>query len=171
MAPAELLTGLTLEGGWKVEGVVAKRPNATGGHFSTGYLVVHPDGRKGFLKAMDYTAAFDNPQVDLATVLNALTKAYIFERDICLRCRDQGLRRVVHAIDHGTIQINPDKSLSKVQYLIFERADSDIRAYLDAQVSFDQAFAFRTLHHVAIGLEQFHSVNVAHQDLKKPFQK
>lgn len=165
MTPAEMLERAILDGGWKVVKVAARKPNATGGHFSKGYIVEHLDGREGFLKAMDYTAAFA-PFVDTAFMLNVLTETYLFEKNLCLRCRDQSLRRVVHAIDSGTIQLNPANPLSKVEYLLFEKADGDIRAHLDAQADFDVAFALRALHNVAVGLEQLHRVNVAHQDLK-----
>jgi hypothetical protein len=166
MKPSESLAGMTLDGGWNVLKIAARKPNATGGYFSTGYLVENADGRQGFLKAMDYMEAFA-PFVDTAVMLNALTQTYLFEKNLCLRCRDQKLRRVVHAIDSGTVQLNPAMPLSRVEYLIFERADSDIRAHLDAQDEFDAAFAIRTLHHVATGLEQLHKANIAHQDLER----
>src|SRR5204862_166519 len=60
----------------------------------------------------------------------------------------------------------PNDAMSTVEYLIFEKADADIRAHLDAHADLDIAFALRALHHVAIGLKQLHSVNVAHQDVK-----
>lgn len=165
MGPAQSLTGLTLDDGWKVTGLAPRQKNATGGFFSVGYIVVRSDGREAFLKAMDYSAAVNTP-LDMAVKLNALTETYLFEKNLCLRCRDQNLKRIVHAIDSGTIRLNPSDPLSTVEYLIFEKAEADIRSHLDAQVDFDIAFALRTLHHVAVGLNQLHKVNVAHQDLK-----
>ena len=165
MGPAHALTGLTLDGGWTVTGLATRQRNATGGFFSVGYHVVHSDGREAFLKAMDYSAAVSSP-VNMAVMLNALTEMYLFEKNLCLRCRDQQLRRVVHAIESGTIRLNPADPMSTVEYLIFEKADADIRAHLDAQAELDVAFALRALHHVAVGLNQLHGVSVAHQDLK-----
>jgi serine/threonine protein kinase len=148
-----------------VKGLAPRQKNATGGFFSVGYIVVRSNGREAFLKAMDYSAAVSSP-VDMAVMLNALTKMYLFEKELCLRCRDQNLKRIVHAIDSGTIRLNSNDPLSTVEYLIFEKADADIRGHLDAQIDLDTAFALRTLHHVAVGLNQLHKVNVAHQDLK-----
>jgi serine/threonine protein kinase len=165
MGPAQSLAGLTLDGGWKVVGLAARQKNATGGFFSVGYNAVGPDGRHCFLKAMDYSAAVSTP-IDMAVMLHSLTQTYLFEKNLCLRCRDQSLKRVVHAIDSGTVRLNPADPLSTVEYLIFERADGDIRAHLDAQADLDIAFVLRALHHVAVGLNQLHGVNVAHQDLK-----
>jgi hypothetical protein len=38
-APAHHLAGRTLDGGWKVVSIVTRSPDATGGHFSVGYVV------------------------------------------------------------------------------------------------------------------------------------
>jgi eukaryotic-like serine/threonine-protein kinase len=167
MNPAELLEGMTLEGGWKVLRRINKKPNATGAHFSTGYLVQNEEDHEGFLKAMDYSEAFDHPDPRfVALLLNEKTDAYLFEKTLCEKCSDHSMRRVVHAIASGTVRVNPIDKYSIVEYLIFEMAQGDVRAQLDAHASFDLAFAVRTLHHVSVGLKQLHSRNIAHQDLK-----
>src|SRR4029078_6903029 len=51
-------------------------------------------------------------------------------------------------------------------YLIVELADGDIRSHLDTQAVLDAVFVMKMLHHVAIGLKQLHTANIAHQDLK-----
>jgi serine/threonine protein kinase len=162
--PAKILQGKELAGGWNVLRRIDRKPNATGGHFSTGYEVVHNDGRRGFLKALDYYEAFQSE--DTARVLNGLTQAFNFERDLCLKCKASALSNVVHPIEHGELKASPLDPFSKVSYLIFEMADGDIRHHLDAQDEFDAAFVLRALHHVAVGLNQLHGVDVAHQDLK-----
>jgi len=166
--PADELEGKTLSGGWVVVKKVVPRPNATGGNFSTGYLVEHKEsGRLGFLKAMDYSAAFQaSNTIDM---LRVMADTYTFERDICLKCKDYKIKRIVHAIDHGTHEAdpgNPFRHFLKVEYLIFERADGDIRSHLDQQSTFDLVFALRTLHSAATALEQLHLAGIAHQDVK-----
>lgn len=165
MNAAKMLVGVPLPNGWQVMQPALRGPSATGGFFSSGYLVQNSDGRQGFLKAMDYSAAFQQPK-HTAEILNSMTNSYLFERQVCEKCRDRQLRKVVHAVDAFTIQVDPNNLMSTVECLVFERADGDIRAYFDAQVSFDLAFVLRTLHHVATGLEQLHRVKIAHQDLK-----
>jgi serine/threonine protein kinase len=166
--PADELEGKTLPGNWLVVQKVVPRPNATGGNFSTGYLVEHKEsGRRGFLKAMDYSAAFQAQNT--IDIMKNMADTYTFERDICLKCKDSKIKRVVHAIDHGTYQgdpTNPFVQFLKVEYLIFERADGDIRSHLDQQTTFDLAFALRTLHSIAAALEQLHRAGIAHQDVK-----
>jgi serine/threonine protein kinase len=167
MNPAEMLEGMKLDSGWDVVEKIIKRPNATGGFFSTGYRVRHQDGKEGFLKAMDYSNAFDNPDPKLASLLlNQMTDAYLFEKELCDRCRDQCLRRVVHAIASGTVKTNPKDKHSIVEYLIFELADGDVRLHLDTHAQLDLAFTLRTLHNVAAALNQLHLADIAHQDLK-----
>lgn len=160
-----MLVGVPLPNGWEVLQAARRGKSATGGFFSSGYLVRNTDGRQGFLKAMDYSAAFAQ-HIDTAAMLNSMTSAYLFERKVCEKCRDRQLRKVVHAIDTFTIQPVPNNWMSTVECLVFERADGDIRAHLDAQDRFDLVFVLRTLHHVATGLEQLHRVKIAHQDLK-----
>jgi serine/threonine protein kinase len=165
LRPAENLTGVKLQTGWTVESIVSKKPTATGGNFSTGYRVRHDDGREGFLKAMDYTEALR--AFDAAQALKSMTESYLFEKRICDSCKDANLRRVVRAIESGSIiPKDASQAFARVEYLIFELADGDIRNHLDAQQKFDMAFALRVLHNTAVGLEQLHNTGMAHQDLK-----
>jgi serine/threonine protein kinase len=164
MRPREQLSGQKLPNGWTVTKLLGKK-SSTGGNFSVGYVVQNDDGRQGFLKAMDYVDAFKAP--DTAEELKRCAELYLFEKQICAACRDSHLSRVVHAIESGSILPDPNQPLGKVEYLIFELADGDIRAHLDARPMFDDvAFVFRVLHNVATGIQQLHTAEMAHQDLK-----
>ena len=162
MGPAEQLAGLDLGNGWKVTERVCRKKNATGGNFSVGYWAVHSSGTRGFLKALDYTWAFQHP--DTVAVLQAMTQAYLFEKQLCEKCGH--LSKVVRALHSDAIHLDPNDPTKKVEYLIFERADEDIRSHLDAQQTLDVVFLLRTLHQVATGLKQLHQTDIAHQDLK-----
>jgi eukaryotic-like serine/threonine-protein kinase len=161
--PAEELEGTTLPDGWIVGRRVSPRPGGTGGTFSIGYLVRHSDGREGFLKGMDFSRAF--ARADMPDEIKRIAAAYTFERDICLKCQESGITRIVHALAHG-IQPHPLGRHLSVLYLIFERADGDVRAILDLQPAFDLVFALRTLHGIAAALQQLHAAQMAHQDVK-----
>ena len=163
-SPAEKLTGITLEGEWRVVSHVPKPDDATGGMFSQGYIAETEDGRRGFLKALDYKKAMTGAG-DSVKMLQFMTAAFDYERSICLRCREGKLDRIVRAIVDGTVRVLPDDPWD-VPYLIFELADGDIRKGLDEAERFENAWAVRTLHHVAVGLKQLHGIGVAHQDLK-----
>lgn len=160
-SPAQMLEGLTLQSGWKVTQRIVRSPTATGGNFSHGYLVER-NGQLGFLKAMDYSEAFRSPNTP--QWLQAMTEGYLFEKAICDKC--VRMDRIVQALDAGSVIITPGNYFTKVDYLIFERADRDVRAQLDLHASLDEAFIFKTLHHVSTGLRQLHRAKMAHQDLK-----
>lgn len=76
------------------------------------------------------------------------------------------MSKVARAIGSGSKILNPGNPWTRVEYLIFELADEDIRANLDAMAKLDLAFLVRTLHDVATGLAQLHQAQIAHQDLK-----
>jgi serine/threonine protein kinase len=151
--------------------MISKKPNATGSHFSIGYLIKHKNGREAFLKALDFSSAFASS--DVTKALQELTETFNFERDLLNKCRNKNLDHVVRAIENGTITVDA----VPVPYLIFELANGDIRAHMelangdirahmDLSSSLDLAWTLRMLHHVAVGLKQLHGVGIAHQDLK-----
>jgi len=162
--PAELLDGLTLDGGWKVIRRIQKSSKDSGGLFSVSYIVENADGQQGFLKALDYSRAFASP--DPARVLQALTESYNFERDLLHACRDHHMDKVVIAITDGSIPVGDSTNPSVVQYIIFELAQGNVRSQVREDQTFDLAWSLRALHHIAIGISQLHGKGIAHQDLK-----
>lgn len=157
---AEMLLGLELEGGWKVIDRHKPPTRTTGGRHSIGYIVESDDGRLAFLKALDYSAAFQHP--DTPRQLQAMTSAFNYERDLLDRCAR--MNRIVTALADGTVY--KDSWKYPVNYLIFEWAEKDSRTALNNVQQFDIAWCLRTLHHVAVGLQQLHYGQIAHQDIK-----
>jgi eukaryotic-like serine/threonine-protein kinase len=165
MRPAECLTGFDLTDGWHVESILHRPPTSTGGKFSVGYLVRNKDGREAYLKALDFSVAFQHS--DPSRALQEMTSAYNFERDLLGRCRDRKLKRVVTPLADGNVHVSGNFGpLGTVFYLIFERASGDIRDTVGNWEQFDLAWSLRSLHHTATGLRQLHSTGIAHQDLK-----
>jgi len=163
--PADQLDGLDLPEGWHVVSRAPVAPDATGGRFSVGYIVEGPGYPAAFLKAMDYSGAFATP--DPAPVLQALTQAYIYERDLLRQCRQHRMDRVVTAITDGAVTVPGFGVFGVVQYLVFELAShGDVRSQSDISKRYDLAFALRSLHNIAIGVKQLHTQRIAHQDLK-----
>jgi serine/threonine protein kinase len=156
------LAGKGLSRGWTVTELVQRPDGGTGGQYSFSYLVVNESGAKGFLKALDYSRAFRAP--DRALALNSVTAAYLHERTILERCASRNLRRIVRAVDHGSVEV-PGFELG-VDYIIFERAEGDLRAQMDAMDDIDDLWRLRTLHQIATGLFELHGSSIAHQDVK-----
>jgi serine/threonine protein kinase len=163
ISPAAMLEGLTLAGGWKVGGKISRSPTATGGCFSESYTVSR-EGEHGFLKALDYSLALEQP--DQVAALQELTAAYLHERSLLEKCAAERLSHVVTALDFGEVEVLGQGPLSRVQYLILERADGDVRAHLDTLDALDLAWSLRSAHHVSVGLQQLHRRNIFHQDTK-----
>ncbi|HVN49253.1 MAG TPA: serine/threonine-protein kinase [Bacteroidota bacterium] len=162
--PAARLEGLELEEGWKVIKSIEKKSTQTGGTFSYGYIAENANGNKGFLKALDFSIARFAP--DPARRIQELVEAFNYERDLLEKCGEKKLKKIVKAIGQGKITIDPNSLDGIVQYIIFELADSDLRVQLDQFKKLDEAWALRSLHQVATGLEELHRIDVAHQDLK-----
>lgn len=164
MNAAEQLAGMTLDGGWKVVRKVVHVPSS-GGVFSVPYIVEDKDGKEHFLKALDFSEAFNDP--DPARKLQDMTSAYNHERDVLEHCRDRRLSRVVLAVTHGYAQVPGFSNIEgRVAYLIFELAESDVRKQVDLKNRLDCLISLSILNDVTLGLMQLHKEAIAHQDLK-----
>lgn len=160
--PASKIRGVSLSGGWTADKELSGISD-TGGNFSYGYQVSHTDGRKAFLKALDYSRALRSP--DPPAALQALTAAYLFERNILQTCKSRRMDRVVQSVDSGYTIVD-QTDLGRVDYLILEIADCDVRSFLSASSKIELAWVLRSLHHVATGIHQLHAADIAHQDVK-----
>jgi serine/threonine protein kinase len=158
------LQGLILEGGWIVGDLVPLPEDHTGSAFSVGYRVHHQDdGRRGFLKAFDFSMAFKHP--DMTAEIERLTTLYNGERDLLRWCNEKGLRRVIRSLDDGTAHV-PGFELGAVPYVIFEEADQDVRGTLANCDPADQIARLSLAHHAAVALRQLHINSVSHRDVK-----
>jgi serine/threonine protein kinase len=163
--PAQNLAGEDLGNGWKVIRKVDPGVQATGGHFSVGYIVSNATGREAFMKALDFSAAFQAQ--DVSRALQDMTSAYNFERDLLNKCRNRKMNRVVTPLADGNINVKGNVGPNNtVCYLIFELAEGDIRKHRQQMKQFDLAWCLRSLHNTAVGLSQLHKSGIAHQDLK-----
>lgn len=164
--PAAHLEARALSNGWTVGPRITRDPGASGGAFSICYPVTHEDGRQAFMKALNFQAAAAVPGA-LVDQLQQFTNAFIHERDLLADCRERRFSRIIRLLDHGEVNV-PEAGtlLCNVPYLILESADGDIRAFQASLDAFDCAWAFRVIKHVLEGLEQLHSAQTAHQDLR-----
>lgn len=161
--PAESLIGRRLDGGWVVSDRAPAELCLNGGPFAAMYVVQTADGRKGFLKALDYAKAAASP--DPSSFLESLTAAFNFERELLRKSADRKMDRVVSAITDGKLMISPSLD-GLVQYLIFELHDGDARQQADITRRATLAGTLRALHHTATGLAQLHREGVAHLNLQ-----
>lgn len=165
MSAVDKLLGLTLANGWRVTRQLGKNPSGSGGTFSRGYIV-EKSGRAGFLKAFDFWPAFQ-PGVDTASMIQVLTTAYNYEREILSLCGEKRLSKVVLAIDSGSVRIAGMPAMDgTVFYLIFEMAVGDVRVQMSITTASDALWCMRALRDATLGLWQVHKELIAHQDMK-----
>ena len=165
MTAAAQLLGMSLPDGWKVIKQIDRSHFGSGGTFSHCYLADRR-GRIAFVKAFDFSSAFED-NVDTVHVLSLLTASYEHERDVLEHCRGRNLSHVAAAIGHGHISV-PMLGLieGRVYYLLFERADGDIRRQMDKTDSLGAVWCMRTFRHICLALWQIHRELIAHQDVK-----
>ena len=154
-----LKAGTTLPRGWTV---TEKCGPERCGRYSTGYLVRHDDGRRGFLKCLNYDFYLltDDPREQLKAAVDAFSD----ESRLLTVALDHRLDRVVTLFDHGSIR--DAEGRASVDYLIFEEAEFDGRQQLDATARAAYFESARMLHDVAVGIHQLHGKNIAHQDIR-----
>lgn len=166
--PAQMMMGLELQGArkrWRVVDEIDKANRGSGGHFSTSYIVEDEDHNRAFLKAMDYAGAFQAD--DPARELEKLTSAFNYERDLLAACAEHNLDRIVAVLDEGKIEVEKANSPVKlVNFLVFELAKHDVSCQVDKVRRLDTAVCLRTMHHVAVGLQQLHGKGITHQDVR-----
>ena len=159
---AEELAGRVLEGNWMVGPKAETSKEQTGGNFSIGYQVINNDGRKGFLKVLDFSRAFSC--ADPVEAMATLTNFFNFERELLTRCKDAKMSRVVVAIAQGNYTEEGEQI--PVPYIIFEFAESDIRRESISKKKPELSQVLMSLRHIATGIGQLHKNGIAHQDLK-----
>lgn len=157
------LAGRTLKSGWTVTEKASFRPGSTGGNFSVCYLVERGN-EKGFLKAINILA-FLREDVDLLQAMTEMLNTYNFEKEILTRCTNRNLTKVSKLLDASFENI-PGFLVPNVYYMIFEKADGDVRNHLNFATLVDDAWKLRSLHNIATGIKQLHSIEISHQDVK-----
>jgi len=158
------LTGRTLQTGWHVIERAKSKPGATGGNFSVCYIVERK-GQKGFLKALNVLSFLRDDKPDLLDAMAEMLNTFNFEKEILTRCKNKNLSKVSRLLDAGQENI-PSFLVSNVYYMVFERADSDVREHLIFTQLIDNSWKLRSLHNVATGIKQLHGIDISHQDVK-----
>ena len=171
------LLGKTIEG-WSV---IKKLPaadgiHATGGHFSVCYIAENSAHEEVFIKVLDYKRLFDDylGQPDFLDQMSYASKTFIYEKQLADYCASKKVPKIVKAISNGHVIMDAADPLhSIIDYIVFEKADGDIRRILTFSKTLDFASQLNqlnaklhSLHDISVSLSQLHNAEVSHQDLK-----
>lgn len=171
------LVGKTIDG-WIVKEKIpqADGVHATGGHFSVCYIAESENNEEVFLKVLDYQVLFEDSfsSDDFLRHINEATKNFIYEKQLADYCESKKIPKIVRAIASGNKKMPGYPPLfSRIDYIVFEKADGDIRRLLTFSKNLDFASnlnnlnsKLKSLHEVSVGLNQLHKAQVSHQDLK-----
>lgn len=157
------LEGRTLKTGWKIIEKAQSKPGSTGGNFSVCYIV-QKENQMGFLKAINILS-FVRDDGDLLGAGAEMLNTYNFEKEILTRCNNKNLSKVSKLLEASHENIS-GFIVSNVYYMIFEKADGDARNHINFTNLVDDAWKLRSLHNIATGIKQLHSIKISHQDIK-----
>lgn len=161
--------------GWKV---IEKLPKPsltkgeTGGNFSIGYIV-EKENQQCFMKVLDFERIFmNNPTLSTSQAMQIASEEFNYEKALSEYCRNKHVSKVVYYIDSGEITV-PGFAIGTVSYIIYEKAQGDIRKTLDFSKKIELSAKLKSLsirleslHDVAVGINQLHNSSVSHQDIK-----
>lgn len=166
---ARELQGKTLSSGWKV----LKKIDFPGESIDkptddlSVYYEVEKDGCCCFMKAIDFSQ-YMSVRVEgqkTTELLKQMIDDFNYERDLSIHCQKKKVTKVAFVIESGEEEVE-GYLIGVVPYLIFEKADSDVRAVLAYSKKLDLAWKMKSLHDVAVGVQQLHKAGVSHQNLK-----
>lgn len=172
MSVADNLVGLALKanklpGAWKVLSKVERTEKHSGGGFSIGYAVEHTEtGTAAFLKASDLDMMTDNTDGMLVR-LTAASQMHTFERGILEHCKGNNMDRIVIPLDYGDcLMASPQGVKEPLFWIAFEFANCDARVQRSRISQYDFGWTANAMHNIAIAVEQLHTANVCHNDIK-----
>lgn len=150
--------------------------HATGGHFSVCYIAENSAHEEVFIKVLDYKRLFEDylGQPDFLDQINYASKTFIYEKQLADYCASKRVPKIVKTISNGHIIMDATNKLySIIDYIVFEKADGDIRRILTFSKTLDFASQLNqlnaklhSLHDISVSLSQLHNAEVSHQDLK-----
>jgi serine/threonine protein kinase len=161
--------------GWTIVKKLAapdKSKNETGGNFSTCYTV-EKDGITAFMKVLDYEKIMKHKGPFTPQIMQQASTEFNYEKSLSEYCVNRKVSKVVHYVESGDEYLAGYIVNGSVSFIIYEMADGDIRRVLDLSSKAELAAKINTLsvklkslHDVSVGINQLHTNDVSHQDIK-----
>lgn len=163
--------------GWHVKTKLPKpdpSKNETGGNFSICYIV-EKDGLECFMKVLDIRICNTGPLPKNMTrpeYIEKCTREFNYERSLSSYCDDKRIKSVICYIEGGDAVFS-EFAFSDVPYIIYEKAEGDIRKVLNLskKIVFAEQLKnisqkLKSLHDITVGMQQLHNNDISHQDMK-----
>ncbi len=151
---------------WKVIERIYRQQEEPDAIFSSvGYKVKSEDGREAFLKVTDVDLITQAKYTMFERTMTALNQHQV-ERKLLEHCRGNNMDRIAFAIDYGETIIVDKGTKEAIFYIVFDLAECDVRVQVDKRAQFDIAWIYVALHDLSVAIQQLHSGNVTHNDIK-----
>ena len=166
---AQELEGRTLASGWKVLKKIEKpaMQDTDVVHDFSVYYEVEKNGVQCYMKAIDFSRymSIKTEGQKSTDLLEMMIKDFHYERDLSIHCQKKRVTKVAFVLESDEEEVD-GYMYSIVPYLIFEKDEGDVRKMLAYNKKFDFAWKLKSLHDVAVGIQQLHNAGVSHQSLK-----
>ena len=161
---------------WNVRRKFAEPNHAnheTGGTFSVCYEV-EKDGIVAFMKVLDYVKIMRHNKGQLTPdIMQRAATEFNYEKSLSQYCSNKRITKVVNFIDSGDVFLDGFPLNGSVSYIVYEIADGDVRKVMDLSSKAELAakinslsLKLKSLHDVSVGINQLHSNDISHQDIK-----
>lgn len=170
------LEGKNLNGWHVLSKIPAPDPskNETGGNFSICYIV-EKNGVEYFMKVLDMRICNSGrlpSGYTRAQYIEKCTREFNYEKNLSSYCDSKNIKSVVAYIDGGDATLS-EFPFGDVSYIIYEKADGDIRKVLNlskklvfTELLKNISMKLKSLHDITVGIQQLHKNEISHQDMK-----
>jgi eukaryotic-like serine/threonine-protein kinase len=160
----DTLIGQVVGTGWLV--VERKIPDAkdTGNQFSIGFFV-EKDGRRSFMKVFEIDKLMKRTRGDPRAMSNWLA-LFSHECKMLEKCLDAKTKHVITVLERGKFHLAAVNPSIDFEFIILERAETDLRRHFNYSAAIDLAFALMIAKHMAYALYELHNLGISHQDMK-----
>jgi len=125
------LVGVELTNGWRIVDRIEAGKGGSGGNLSVGFLAINKENQKGFVKALDFGKVFGTADDQALENLEFLLDSFNYEKRLLMKCAERRMNRIVRLLDSGFLEVDhPGVRYPRVDYLICEVADGDVRKFL-----------------------------------------
>lgn len=131
------------------------------------------NGIVAFMKVLDYQKIMMDHGSLTPQIMQQASTEFNYEKKLSEYCVNRKISKVVHYVESGDENLDGYLVTGSVSYIIYEMADGDVRRVLDLSSKTELAakihslsVKLKSLHDVSVGINQLHTNDISHQDIK-----